>query len=218
MFLTLLSLVGICQSNKIAVACNSVNNLDSTKFHYVIREKGTELLQVLRQDDIKNCTKFLAFTLDKLVSKDKTLKKLPEIKENTYALWNDELNMWTIQNGGLKDLIKSYQTKQETECKLMQNGKFKYLKSTDTSAYIIRKGTKHTEHYQNDKYFADFDIKWISDCAYKLTFVKTNDPGLSFLNKGDELIVHIESVNGNRYDYKSNLKGNISNGTNIKIE
>jgi tetratricopeptide (TPR) repeat protein len=104
-------------------------------------------------------------------------------------------------------------------CKMAHNGKFIYASNqSDTTAYIERKGNKQTEHFENDKYQTEFNIKWISDCEYELTFVKTNDPELNFLQKGDKLIIKISNVKDNQYEYHSNLNGMISTGTHIKIE
>ncbi|MEX0968779.1 MAG: tetratricopeptide repeat protein [Bacteroidia bacterium] len=109
--------------------------------------------------------------------------------------------------------------KKNVNCKMAHNGKFKYgSNQSDTTAYIERKGNKQTEYYENNKYQTEFNIKWISDCEYELTFINTNDPALNFLTKGDKLTIIISNVNDKQYEYQSNLNGMISTGTHIKIE
>jgi hypothetical protein len=80
----------LCQvdGSKIVSICKTANNLDSIKFQYVIHDKGTELLLILRQDDISDCPGLLFVPLSRVLSKDKTLKVLPQIPEGKYATWD----------------------------------------------------------------------------------------------------------------------------------
>lgn len=216
-----LSIVGLCQNGtfRFALSCKTINNLDSIKFHYIIHEKGNDLIQVLRKDDINNCESSFVIPFSKLVRKDKTLENIPEIPEGKYALWIVESNSWIVLKGGLKEITNLPQDKKTSEnCELAHFGKFKYINNPDTSAYILRKENKQTEHYENNSYFTEFEIKWLSDCEYELTFMQTNDLKMSFLKKGDTLKVKVSNVTAKGYNYSANLKGNVSQGAHLKIE
>ena len=216
--LIFLALIGLCQTNNfsIAAASKALRSLDSTKFQYVIHDKGSDLITILRADDITNWTGISAVAFSQLVRMDKTLKDLPFLPEESYASWNNETSSWDILKGGLKEIEKLHT---EDNCNLAHIGKFKYTNNPDASAYIIRKGNKHTEHYREDKYFTEFKIIWLSECNYELTFIKSNDSEiLKFLKEGDTLTVEISNVSEKGYNYKANLKGNISEGSHLKIE
>jgi hypothetical protein len=84
----------------------------------------------------------------------------------------------------------------------LENGKFFYLSGgPDTTAYLIREGEYQKEFAENSKYNSTFKIKWINKLEYSLKIVETNDPGLTFIKKGDLVKVKILKVRDNRYIY-----------------
>ncbi len=103
--------------------------------------------------------------------------------------------------------------KPNIETDKFKTGKFKYLTNdSDTSAYFIRDNNWQTEYFENSTLYAKFAIKWKSNTEIELKFVETNDDKLSFLKKGDKMIVKILKVNQDNYVYMSDLFGNISYG------
>ncbi|NOZ35374.1 MAG: hypothetical protein GXO80_08760 [Chlorobi bacterium] len=203
---------------KLAAACKEVNNLDSTKFHYVIRERGAKIFFVLREIDVQNCNEVHAVPLITLAEKDKSLKNLPIIQEGYYAFWDNAINNWITKKGSLSDIIDSNSNEiDNAKCKDMHFGKYKYLDNPDTTSYVIREGNSHIEYYENDKYFGKFEIEWLTDCAYELTFIESNDPNVTFLSKGDKMNVTIYNVTVNGYEYIAKLNGRTIRGKYLKI-
>jgi hypothetical protein len=83
-----------------------VRLLDSTKFIYIVREKGSSFLTFICKGDLKDFAGFSMITYDEAVNKDNHVKDLPFIPEGKYLFWNEKKHIWELKRGTLKDVLK----------------------------------------------------------------------------------------------------------------
>jgi hypothetical protein len=90
----------------------------------------------------------------------------------------------------------------EPDCKILRNGKFKYLDVEDTSGYIIIKDTLHVEYHNNNKYYIKSKLTWLSDCSYLMTMTDITIPNFPF-HTGDIMEVDVTKIEDGIIYYNS---------------
>lgn len=90
------------------------------------------------------------------------------------------------------------------DCKVLKNGRFKYLDAEDTSAYIVITGNDHTEYHANGKYYIKSKLNWISNCEYIMTMTEITIPDFPF-HPGDKMRVVIVKVKGDIIYYTATV-------------
>jgi hypothetical protein len=90
------------------------------------------------------------------------------------------------------------------ECKLMHDGKFKYM-SDNEEVIVTISDSNFMESYQGGKYFVKAQIDWLTDCEYNLVITKVNAPGMMY-TPGDEINVKINRVEGRNIFYTATVK------------
>lgn len=90
-------------------------------------------------------------------------------------------------------------------CSSVREGKWIY-KEIPNARYSIRQGNKQTSHYP-DGATNEFDIKWVNKCEFIMTFVKSSNKDQKIYNKGDELRVTIDEIEGDCYTFTMYSKG-----------
>lgn len=86
---------------------------------------------------------------------------------------------------------------QEKKCKAFINGKFKYENLEYANFIVTRNDTLQTEVDNVKKISVEGSVKWISDCAYVLTYTKVNLPSLQNLI-GQKVNVEITNIEDNK--------------------
>jgi hypothetical protein len=103
------------------------------------------------------------------------------------------------------------------DCSIMKEGSFRYLDTDDTTSYFIIKGKDHSEYHNSEKYSIKSEIKWTSDCQYKMVMLSHTFPDFAF-GPGDEMTVTITDIKGDIIYYTSEVRGHKWNGRLRKIK
>lgn len=117
------------------------------------------------------------------------------------------LHSCMLQKDGFKD-----------NCKKNFPGKWKYDDYSTSTIHVVRTKDKQFEYTQNGKYFYEYDIKWLEDCTYQMTFLTTSDPNPAIAREGDKLIVEIISIDKNILEYSTTFDGKLDTGTMTRID
>jgi hypothetical protein len=91
------------------------------------------------------------------------------------------------------------------ECKKFRNGKFTLPLAEKTAGYEIRQDGIQTSYVREGVIQYVWGVKWIDECHYNLTMLKSNDTTEIFVI-GDIIEVEINSFKNNCYGYKATLK------------
>jgi len=89
------------------------------------------------------------------------------------------------------------------DCKSKFIGKWKYEQISAKDMYVVRTLEKQFEYVENGKYYYEFDINWLSECKYELTYVGTNSPNPAVAKVGESFTVEIIEINRKTMKYKT---------------
>ncbi len=112
-------------------------------------------------------------------------------------------------------LLTSFTT---PDCKSKFIGKWKYKQISEKDMYVVRTLEKQFEYVENGKYHYEFNIKWLSECKYELTYVGTNSPNPAQTKVGESFTVEIIEINRNTMKYKTIFRELIDIGEMQKIK
>lgn len=88
----------------------------------------------------------------------------------------------------------------------MKTGTFKYLESSDSTAYFVITDSSHTEYFGNGRYYIKSERTWISDCRFTLRMLSSTIPDFPF-KPGDVMLVSINKTEGDIIYYTSEVNG-----------
>ena len=90
-------------------------------------------------------------------------------------------------------------------CESVRDGKWFY-KEIPNAGFSVRKGNKQISYFPNGV-TNEFDINWVGKCEFVMTFVKSSNKDQKIYNKGDELRVTIDEIEGDCYKFTVYAKG-----------
>ncbi len=99
----------------------------------------------------------------------------------------------------------------KTDCRILKNGKFKYLDVEDTSGYIIIKDTFHIEYHNNNKFYIKSKLTWLTDCSYLMTMTEITIPDFPF-HPGDKMEVDVTKIENGIVYYNSIINNSVYPG------
>ena len=105
-----------------------------------------------------------------------------------------------------------------TDCKSKFIGKWKYEQFSAKDMYVVRTLEKQFEYVENGKYYYEFDINWLSECKYELTYVGTNSPNPALAKVGESFAVEIIEISRTTMKYKTIFRELTDIGEMQKIE
>lgn len=91
--------------------------------------------------------------------------------------------------------------KVEKDCQEYFSGKWKYELYDVEYIYVERDHKKQYEYVENGKYYYEFDIEWITDCKYELTYIGTTSPNPAVAKIGEKFEVEITQINDSLTEY-----------------
>ncbi len=91
-------------------------------------------------------------------------------------------------------------------CQKYFDGIWKYDELPASKIYVVRTYNKQYEYIEDGKYFYEYDIEWLDECRYEMTFVKTTSPTQAKINKGEKLTVYILEISKNKMSYKTTFR------------
>ena len=157
---------------------------------------------------------FLAFTYQNSMKKylnevEELLNGLVVLKSNQSDTSNNE-NRTELNNSRSQGSLSPY-----NNCKkdFIGNWEYDIVDPEDLKTkkiYVERTLNKTYEFMENKKFYFEYDAKWINDCKYELTFVKTNKPNW-LIKKGEMIKVEILVINKNEMKYSTTFRGEIRN-------
>jgi hypothetical protein len=103
-----------------------------------------------------------------------------------------------------------------TDCKIMHQGKFKYMADNEEVIVEIKDST-FTEYHSGGKYTIKARIDWLNECEYLITIQKVTLPSFP-LTTGDEVTVKIDKISGKDIFYTTTLKSVSWEGKFTKLE
>lgn len=103
-----------------------------------------------------------------------------------------------------------------TNCKIMHQGKFKYM-ADEEEVFVEIKDSTLTEFHNAGKYTIQSRIDWLNDCEYMITIKKVTLPSFP-LTTGDEVTVKINRIAGKEIFYTITLKSVSWDGKFTKIK
>ncbi|WP_040252091.1 hypothetical protein [Psychroserpens mesophilus] len=103
-------------------------------------------------------------------------------------------------------------------CKEYFSGKWKYEKFDVEYIYVERTLKKQYEYMENGKYFYEFDIEWINDCKYELTYKGTTSPNSAAAKIGEKFTIEITKINDSLTEYKTVFRDLEETGKMIKMK
>lgn len=92
----------------------------------------------------------------------------------------------------------------DSACKQFQIGKFNYKEIA--GGYSIRDTAQQISYYP-DGFLNTFKVKWLSDCSFEMTFVKSTSSDQKTYSIGDVIGVNIDSTDGLCYTFPQHSKG-----------
>lgn len=99
----------------------------------------------------------------------------------------------------------------ELDCSDLKTGYFHYESPGGGTVYVKRDEAKQYEWSVDGTVYMELDIKWISDCAYSITFVKLEDDSapdeLKELVLGKSFDARITEADGEKYHYVMDIFG-----------
>lgn len=89
------------------------------------------------------------------------------------------------------------------ECKKSFSGKWKYERFETEYIHVERTLEKQFEYFEDEKYYYEFNIEWLSECKYGLTYMQTTSPVPAAIKFGEKLTVEIVEINNGTMEYKT---------------
>ncbi|MFK7748932.1 MAG: hypothetical protein AB8B65_11110 [Kordia sp.] len=106
----------------------------------------------------------------------------------------------------------------QKECRKYFSGKWKYVKYDVDYIYVVRDDKKQFAYMENGKYYYEFDITWLTECNYELTYVGTNSPNAAAAEIGEKFTVELITVNDSITEYKTVFRDLEDVGKMVRIE
>lgn len=91
-------------------------------------------------------------------------------------------------------------------CRILKNGKFKYIGGEDTTAYVVIHNHSHIEYYNMEKYYIKSKLDWVNDCEYNMTMTKITLPEFPY-HPGDIMNVKVNRIANDTVYYTSTVNG-----------
>jgi hypothetical protein len=113
-------------------------------------------------------------------------------------------------------VMPAWVSAQSKDCKIMHQGKFKYMADAEEVIVTIQDSSM-TEYHQGGKYTIKTRIDWVSDCEYNITVLKVTVPSFA-LGTGDEVNVKINRIEGKEIYYTLTVKSVSWEGKFTKLE
>jgi len=106
---------------------------------------------------------------------------------------------------------------QSKDCSKFKTGTFKYINSDKLGTIITRNDSIQIETNTKRGVEMTGKIKWLSDCKYKLTYIKISNSDYNRL-LGTSFYVDITSVKDNAYTFKAYDETREMDGEIVRIE
>ena len=106
----------------------------------------------------------------------------------------------------------------QKECKKHFTGKWKYEKYDIEYIYVVRDQKKQYEYTENGKYYYEFDITWLTECKYELTYKRTNSPNPAAAKIGEKFTVDIINIDESSTAYKTVFRDLEDVGKMVRVE
>lgn len=106
----------------------------------------------------------------------------------------------------------------EKKCKDSFIGKWKYDNYDIEYIYVERTLEKQLEYMNNGKFYYEFDIEWLSECEYELTYVGTNSSNQAAAYIGEKFKIEILKINDSLTEYKTVFRGLEDIGTMSRLK
>ena len=105
---------------------------------------------------------------------------------------------------------------QSKNCKIMHEGRFRYM-ADDEEVIVVIKDSVMTEYHRDGKYTIKTKIEWLNDCEYNITVIKVTVPHFT-LGTGDQVNVKINRIEGQEIFYTLTVKAVSWEGKFVKLE
>lgn len=99
--------------------------------------------------------------------------------------------------------LTSMSFNENIDCKEYFSGKWKYERYDVEYIYVVRDMEKQYEYMENGKYYYEFDIEWVTECKYQLTYKGTTSPKPAAAKIGEKFIIEITKINDSLTEYKT---------------
>lgn len=116
----------------------------------------------------------------------------------------------------LATFIPGFGFAQSNDCKIMHEGRFRYM-ADDEEVIVVIQDSVMTEYHRGGKYTIKTKIEWVNDCEYNITVLKVTVPAFS-LGTGDQVNVKINRVEGKEIFYTLTVKAVSWQGKFVKLE
>jgi hypothetical protein len=101
-------------------------------------------------------------------------------------------------------LVPVFSFAQSKDCKIMHQGKFRYM-ADEEEVIVVIKDSSMTEYHKGGKYTITTRIDWLNECEYTITVLKVTVPSFA-LGTGDQVNVKINHVEGKEIYYTLTVK------------
>lgn len=108
--------------------------------------------------------------------------------------------------------------KAPNNCKELFVGKWQYDRVPVEQRYVIRTLSKQYEYSNNGEYKYEFDIQWINNCKYRLTYKGTDSPTPAIAKIGESLTVEITEISNTKMKYKTSFRNQTDVGAMTRVE
>lgn len=116
----------------------------------------------------------------------------------------------------LSILSSSFKIVEQSDCKIIHKGTFKYEGITSDIKVVIN-DKSHTEYHENGKYIIKSELNWINNCEYNATIKEITIPNFPY-KVGTTMNVVINTIEGNKIYYTSTVQGKSWKGVLIKMK
>lgn len=106
----------------------------------------------------------------------------------------------------------------QDNCKALFAGTWKYFDTPEKHLYVVRTLEKHVEYVENGKYKDEYAVIWLSDCAYELKFISSNNPMPIVPEEGEVTKIEIYTIDAKRMKYRSTIRGMRENSEMVRIK
>jgi hypothetical protein len=116
----------------------------------------------------------------------------------------------------LSFLSFSFKGENQSDCKIIHKGTFKY-EGINSDVKVIINDKSHTEYHENGKYIIQSQLDWVNNCEYNATIKKITIPNFPY-KVGNVMNVTINNIEGNKIYCTSTVQGKSSQGVLIKMK
>ncbi len=93
-------------------------------------------------------------------------------------------------------------TAQNTSCRTIKNGTFKYLDSRSNEIIVKRRDSIQIDSSKSENFWFKSKVNWTSECDYQLTIVEVNDSSFDLI-LGKTFEFEIIDIKGNQVRLKT---------------